>query len=85
VESDYSAGRSSLLSGQFRAAATSFRRVIAAQPGHAGAHRGLGMALAESGDRPGAARALRRYLTLSPGAGDAGTIRRKLETLEGSK
>lgn len=56
------------------AAADFYRQAIALDPGHAESHRGLGLALMRAQAVEEGRAALRRYLELSPQAGDAPMI-----------
>ena len=60
--------------GDAAAALKLYRELAAAHPDFAGAQRGLGLGLMKAGDKPAAAVAFRRYLTLQPAADDRGYI-----------
>ncbi len=62
-----------------------YRKAAALDPSCAEAQRGLGLALARRGDRPGARAALRAYLTAAPGAVDRAWIEGELADLDGRK
>ncbi|HWP35842.1 MAG TPA: tetratricopeptide repeat protein [Thermodesulfobacteriota bacterium] len=60
--------------GDAERAQQAYRGVLALDPGHAGAHRGLGLVLLKQGDRAGARGFLERYLALAPQAPDRAYI-----------
>ena len=82
VEATFKAGQSEFLRGDSKAALATFRKVLTASPSYAPAWRGSALALERLGQKPAAAKALRRYLKLAPNAGDAAQIKARLERLE---
>lgn len=62
-----------------------YRKATTLDPACAEAQRGLGLALAKRGDRPGARAALRAYLKAAPGAVDRAWIESELADLDGRK
>jgi hypothetical protein len=56
--------------GRFKDAVRKFRKALRADPGHALAHRGLGMAYLRLGKKRSATASLKRYLKLAPRARD---------------
>ncbi|MFW6050278.1 MAG: protein kinase domain-containing protein [Myxococcota bacterium] len=75
-------GTSMLVQGRLPEAIRHFRDATLAHAGNAAAWRGLGLANERLGRRPEAVRAYQRYLRIAPGAGDADSVRRRLESLE---
>lgn len=65
-QADLEAGQTAALEGNFQAAASAFRRAVAADPDDALAHANLGSALSELGDAEGAIREYREALRLKP-------------------
>lgn len=82
VEATFKAGQAEFLRGDAKAALATFRKITSASPGFAPAWRGSALALERLGQKPAAAKALRRYLKLAPNAGDAAQIKARLERLE---
>jgi serine/threonine-protein kinase len=64
--------------GDVRQAEVLYGRIVRMAPSNASAWRGLGMSARACGNRAVADRALRRYLSISPNAADAGAIRAML-------
>ncbi|MFW5925464.1 MAG: protein kinase domain-containing protein [Myxococcota bacterium] len=75
-------GQSMLVQGRLPDAIAKFREATMAHSGNASAWRSLGLANERLGREPEAARAYRRYLRIAPGAGDADTVRQRLDALE---
>jgi serine/threonine-protein kinase len=75
-------GAKHFVAGKLKEALASFEMAKHRAPGYAPAYRGIGMVKQRMGDRSGAAAAYRKYLALAPKAGDAASIRTKLEKLE---
>ena len=75
------AGTAALIQGQLPGALAHFRRAVLADPSHAPAWRGIGLANERLGRTPEAVDAYRRYLRLASGASDAPAIRRRLAAL----
>lgn len=59
-----------------------FRELVARHPDFAEGHRGLGLSLLKSGDKPAAAQAFHRYLNLRPAAPDRAYIESFLQQCE---
>lgn len=74
-------GEAALRSGQVEEAQEAFTRAIAADAGHAVAHRGLGSVLLMQGREAEAGKAFRQYLKLAPGAADAARIQALVQGL----
>ncbi len=68
--------------GQIPVARALYRKVVQRAPRNAAAWRGLGMASSRMGQPKEAIRAFERYLELRPSAGDAASIRKKLQQLQ---
>ncbi|MEQ8458908.1 MAG: tetratricopeptide repeat protein [Sandaracinaceae bacterium] len=75
-------GGTAILRGQFPRARQLYRQATYADPGHAGAWRGLGLASERMGLAPEAANAYQRYLRLAPSASDAAQVRERLARLQ---
>jgi serine/threonine protein kinase len=75
------AGTKLFVAGKPREALASFEQAKTRSPGFAPAYRGIGMAKSQLGDKRGAAAAFRKYLELAPSAGDAASIKARLEKL----
>jgi serine/threonine protein kinase len=71
-----------LAAGNLSVAIASFKRATAANGGYAPAWRGLGIAYEKQGATAQAITAFNRYLALAPGAGDANSIRDRIERLK---
>ncbi len=71
------------LAGSFVEAATVYKQALALDRSFAAAHRGLGMAYQRMGFDALAVASFKTYLALVPGAGDAASIRRRIEQLGG--
>ncbi|MEC7519479.1 MAG: tetratricopeptide repeat protein [Myxococcota bacterium] len=74
-------GGTAILRGQFPRARQLYRQATYADPSHAGAWRGLGLASERMGLGPEAATAYERYLRLAPTASDAAQVRERLSRL----
>jgi Flp pilus assembly protein TadD len=74
-------GEAALRSGMAGEAEQAFAKALAADSGHAPAHRGLGSVLLMQGREAEAAKAFRQYLKLEPQAPDAGRIQALLQGL----
>jgi serine/threonine-protein kinase len=77
-------GTERFLAGDLDGAEESYRAAIAADRGHAAAHRGLGLVYQRTGRTDDAIDHLQRYLRLAPKAKDAAAIRARIAGLEGS-
>jgi len=77
----YRAGLQQYLHGDASGALATFRALQSSNPGFAPTWRGLGLAYEKLGNRGQARAAFKRYLQMSPGAGDADQIRDRLEKL----
>nr|MDQ3297421.1 hypothetical protein [Myxococcota bacterium] len=77
----YKTGLQQFARGDSSGALSTFRSVLAADPFFAPAHRGLGMVYEKIGKKGQARNSFRRYLQLSPTAGDAEQIRERMERL----
>jgi tetratricopeptide (TPR) repeat protein len=81
----YEQATRALFEGRFRFAARAFQQIVDTDRRHGRAYRGLGLAVAELGERDRAIAALQEYMRLSRG-GDAGErihILERLRDLEG--
>jgi outer membrane biosynthesis protein TonB len=81
VENAYRAGLQQFARGDTRGALASLRTSLASNPNYAPTWRGLGLVFEKLGEKDQARAAFKRYLQLSPGAGDADQIRGRLERL----
>jgi regulator of sirC expression with transglutaminase-like and TPR domain len=81
LDAQYKAALQQFLRGD-AAAAAAFRRIVQADSSYAPAWRGLGLALAKNGSKADAAKALKKYLALTPNAADAAQIQARLEQLK---
>ncbi|MDQ3370238.1 MAG: tetratricopeptide repeat protein, partial [Myxococcota bacterium] len=77
----YKAGIQQFARGDSGGALATFRSSLAVHPEHAPTWRGIGMVYEKLGKRSQARTAFRKYLQLSPGAGDAAQIRDRMERL----
>ncbi len=77
----YRTGLQQFARGDSSAAMSTFRSVLASDPFFAPAHRGLGMVYEKLGKKGQARNSFRRYLQLSPTAGDAEQIRDRMGRL----
>jgi tetratricopeptide (TPR) repeat protein len=68
--------------GQYDAAESLYRQVLATHPDHLDALRGLGLVAAHRGSRDQARTAFERYLQRAPAAKDADAIRTRVEALQ---
>ncbi len=81
LDGKYKVALQQFLKGDSHAIA-GFRSIVRADASYAAAWRGLGLALAKSGDKAEAAKALKKYLALAPKAADAAQIRARVEQLK---
>ena len=81
LDSQYKVALQQFLKGDGQAI-TGFRGIVRADASYATAWRGLGLALAKSGSKAEAAKALKKYLALAPKAADAAQIRTRVEQLK---
>ncbi len=77
----YKAGFQQYVKGDTTGALTTFKDALANNPGYAPTWRGIGLVYEKLGRRSQAMTAFKRYLELSPNAGDADQIRNRLEKL----
>jgi len=77
----YKAGFQLYVKGDTSGALASFKEALASNPGYAPTWRGIGLVYEKLGRKSQAVTAFKRYLELSPGAGDAEQIRNRLERL----
>ncbi len=70
------------IEGDFGAAESLFKQVLAQDRGNAAAHKGLGFLYQRTGQKVKALSALRTYLKLSPNAKDAASVRKRIQELE---
>ena len=77
----YKAGFQLYVKGDTNGALTSFKEALASNPGYAPTWRGIGLVYEKLGRKSQAVTAFKRYLELSPGAGDGDQIRNRLEKL----
>ena len=78
----YDAGNKRLYAGDPMGAIVKFKEALAAAPGYAAAHRGLGLAYSLGGDKAKAVAAFKAYLAASPGAKDAAKIQERIAALQ---
>jgi serine/threonine protein kinase len=81
VETSYRNGIQQFARGDTNGALTSLRTSLAGNPNYPPTWRGLGLVFEKMGEKDQARAAFRRYLQLSPNAGDAEQIRSRLERL----
>ncbi|HEY5952297.1 MAG TPA: tetratricopeptide repeat protein [Kofleriaceae bacterium] len=81
VEAAYRLGLQQFARGDTTAALASLRTSLAGNPNYAPTWRGLGLVFEKMGEKDQARAAYKRYLQLSPNAGDAEQIRSRLERL----
>ncbi|MBS1118375.1 MAG: serine/threonine protein kinase with repeat [Deltaproteobacteria bacterium] len=77
----YKTGLQQLVRGDTAGALTTFKSSLATDPGFAPTWRGIGLVYEKLGKKSQAKTAFRRYLQLSPNAGDAEQIRDRMEKL----
>jgi tetratricopeptide (TPR) repeat protein len=77
----YERGNALLFAGDSKAAIGAYREAIRTAPNDPSAYRGLGLAYEQQGDTTAAARALRRYLKLSPDAADRDMVSKRIDRL----
>ncbi len=77
----YKSGFQLYVKGDTNGALTSFKEALASNPGYAPTWRGIGLVYEKLGRKSQAVTAFKRYLELSPSAGDADQIRNRLEKL----
>ena len=77
----YKAGIQQFARGDSNGALSTFKQSLAAHPDFAPTWRGIGMVYEKLGKRSQAKNAFKRYLTLAPSAGDAESIRERMERL----
>ncbi len=77
----YKAGLQQFARGDANGALTTFKASLATDPGFAPTWRGIGLVYEKLGKKSQAKTAFKRYLQLSPNAGDAEQIRDRLEKL----
>jgi hypothetical protein len=81
AEQAYRRGNERLLAGDAASASQAYQQAIFQDPTLAVAHRGLGLAEAQLGNRRASVRALRRYLQIAPAAPDREPIRTRIRLL----
>ncbi|MFT3696901.1 MAG: protein kinase [Kofleriaceae bacterium] len=81
AEAQYKQGIQLFARGDSAGALTSLRASLASNPGYPPTWRGLGLVFEKMGEKDQARAAFKRYLQLAPGAGDADTIRNRMERL----
>jgi hypothetical protein len=81
VESAYKMGLQLYLKGDTQGALASLRIALAGNANYPPTWRGLGLVFEKMGEKDQARAAYRRYLALAPSAGDAESIRGRLERL----
>ncbi|MBA2539685.1 MAG: tetratricopeptide repeat protein, partial [Deltaproteobacteria bacterium] len=79
--SAYKTGFQQYVKGDSLGALATFKEALASNPGYAPTWRGIGMVYEKLGRKSQAVTAFKRYLELSPNAGDAEQIRNRLERL----
>jgi tetratricopeptide repeat protein len=77
----YARGNQRLFVGDSDAAIRAYREALAAYPGYAAGHRGLGLAYSQKGDTARAIDAFETYLRIVPRARDVSIIQKRVETL----
>ncbi len=82
VEASYKAGLQQFARGDTTGALASLRTSLASNPNYPPTWRGLGMVFEKLGEKDQARAAYKRYLQLAPNAGDADSIRGRLERLQ---
>jgi Tfp pilus assembly protein PilF len=81
AQAAYRTGLQKFARGDTSGALAALRKALAANPSYAPTWRGLGLVFEKMGEKAQARAAFKRYLQLSPGAGDAAQIRGRLERL----
>ena len=79
--SAYKTGFQQYVKGDTTGALSTFKEALASNPGYPPTWRGIGLVYEKLGRRSQAMTAFKRYLELSPNAGDADQIRNRLEKL----
>ncbi|HEU5060214.1 MAG TPA: tetratricopeptide repeat protein, partial [Kofleriaceae bacterium] len=79
----YRDGTRLYLKGQLAEARKKYESALAQNSRYPAAHRGLGFVYQRLGDRARALRHLKRYLELSPRAGDAAEVKKRIDALGG--
>jgi regulator of sirC expression with transglutaminase-like and TPR domain len=79
VDEVFRAGLQAWVHGDTKTALASYKRVIQANASFAPAWRGMGLVHEKLGDRAAARAAFQRYLQIAPSAGDAASIRARIE------
>jgi len=82
ARTSYAAGNTRLFAGDADGAIKNYKQALGYYPAYVAAYRGLGLAYAQKGDNPAAAKALRTYVSAAPGAKDAAIIRKRIQTLK---
>jgi tetratricopeptide (TPR) repeat protein len=79
----YREGTKLYLTGRLADARKKYESALAQNSRYPAAHRGLGFVYQRMGDRARALKYLKRYLELSPRAGDAAEVRKRIDALGG--
>ena len=79
----YREGTKLYLTGRLAEARKKYESALAQNSRYPAAHRGLGFVYQRMGDRARALRYLKRYLELSPRAGDAAEVKKRISALGG--
>jgi serine/threonine-protein kinase len=79
VDEVYRTGLQAWVHGDTKTALASYKRVIQANAGFAPAWRGMGLVHEKLGDRAAARAAFQKYLQIAPTAGDAASIRARID------
>jgi hypothetical protein len=77
----FKSGSALMIKGDLNGALATFKASLASNPGFAPTWRGIGLVYEKLGKKSQASTAFKRYLQLSPNAGDAEQIRARLERL----
>lgn len=83
AESLYQEGSQAHMSGNLKVAEAAYKRAIKANRSYAAAYRGLGILYQGKGSAKKAIDAFKTYLRLAPNAKDSGSVRSRIEQLEG--
>ncbi|MGE3761554.1 MAG: protein kinase [Kofleriaceae bacterium] len=83
AKSLYEEGSQAHMSGNLKAAEAAYKRAIKVNKSYAPAHRGLGILYQGTGNTKKAIEAFKTYLRLVPNAKDSGSVRNRLEQLQG--